>query len=47
MLSSSILDTKCGKIGKFNPDNPIEKEGLAMFTKAMDIYMDPNKPYVR
>lgn len=47
MLSSSILDTKCGKIGnKFNPDNPIEKEGLAMFTKAMDIYMDPNKPYV-
>ncbi|NBD24684.1 type 2 periplasmic-binding domain-containing protein [Paenibacillus glycinis] len=47
MLSSGILDAKCGKIAnKFNPDNPIEKEGLAMFTKAMDIYMDPNKPYV-
>jgi putative aldouronate transport system substrate-binding protein len=47
MLSSSILDTKCGKIeNKFNPDNPLEKEGLAMFKKAMEIYTDPNKPYV-
>lgn len=47
MLSSGILDTKCGKAeSKFNPDNPIEKEGLAMFKKAMDIYTDPNKEYV-
>ncbi|MFC0212021.1 extracellular solute-binding protein [Paenibacillus chartarius] len=47
MLSSSILDAKCGKIEtKFNPDNPIEKEGLALFKKAMDIYTDPAKPYV-
>jgi putative aldouronate transport system substrate-binding protein len=47
MLTSSILDSKCGKTESlFNPDNPIEKEGLAMFNKAMEIYTDPNKPYV-
>jgi putative aldouronate transport system substrate-binding protein len=47
MLSSGILDPKCGKIeSNFNPDNPLEKEGLTMFKKAMEIYLDPNKPYV-
>lgn len=47
MLSSSVLDTKCGKLEMgFNLSEPIQKEGFEMYKKAMQIYTDPNKPYV-
>lgn len=47
MLSSPILDTKCGKLEmSFNLSEPIQKEGFEMYKKAMQIYTDPNKPYV-
>lgn len=47
MLSSPVLDTKCGKLEtSFNLSEPIQKEGFEMYKKAMQIYTDPNKPYV-
>ncbi|TYP76488.1 extracellular solute-binding protein [Paenibacillus methanolicus] len=47
MLSSGILDPQCGKMEQqFNPSVPVQAEGLAMFKKALEIYLDPSKPYV-
>ncbi|MDQ0899175.1 extracellular solute-binding protein [Paenibacillus sp. V4I7] len=47
MLSSPVLDMKCGKLEmSFNLSEPVQKEGFEMYKKAMQIYSDPNKPYV-
>ncbi|MNI55896.1 hypothetical protein D3C73_1108740 [compost metagenome] len=47
MLSSTVLDPRCGKIESiFNTDIPIQKEGLELYKKAQQIYLDPSKPYV-
>jgi putative aldouronate transport system substrate-binding protein len=47
MMSSNVLDAKCGKLAvSFNLNDPIQKEGFEMYKKAMQIYTDPNKPYV-
>jgi putative aldouronate transport system substrate-binding protein len=47
MLSSNVLDAKCGKlVSSFNPELPIQKEGLEMMQKAVSIYLNPQKPYV-
>ncbi|WP_261800279.1 extracellular solute-binding protein [Paenibacillus sp. PAMC21692] len=47
MLSSSmlVLEGKCGTANMFNPEIPIEKEGLDMFELGKDIYFDLNRPY--
>lgn len=47
MMSSTILDTKCGKLETgFNLSDPVQKEGFDMYKKAMEIYTVPSKPYV-
>ncbi|AFC27243.1 family 1 extracellular solute-binding protein [Paenibacillus mucilaginosus 3016] len=47
MLSSGILDEKCGKtVSTFNSEVPIQKEGLELYQKALAIYLDLSKPYV-
>ncbi|MCR2805619.1 extracellular solute-binding protein [Paenibacillus soyae] len=47
MLSSGVLDEQCGRVEQqFNTTIPIQAEGLAMYKKALEIYLDPSKPYV-
>ncbi|PYI52167.1 extracellular solute-binding protein [Paenibacillus flagellatus] len=47
MMSSIILDKKCGTTeASFDPSVPIQKEGLDIYKKTLELYLDTNKPYV-
>ncbi|WP_223869329.1 extracellular solute-binding protein [Paenibacillus sabuli] len=45
MTAPYVLEGKCGMESEFNPEVPLEQEGLDLFHQGLEAYIDLDRPY--